>query len=63
MLRLNLFSISPFPASVRTLDALHLASLAFLRGRGREVELATYDGGMAEAAEAMGFGLWEAVEA
>lgn len=49
----------PFPAAVRTLDALHLASLAFLRERGRGVALATYDGRLAEAATAMGIPLAE----
>jgi len=47
----------PFPVVVRTLDALHLASLAFLRERGREVALAAYDGRLAEAAGAMGIPL------
>ena len=36
-------ALEPFPVKVRTLDALHLASLEFLRGLGQEVELATYD--------------------
>jgi hypothetical protein len=36
-------ALEPFPVSVRTLDALHLASVEFLRGRGVSVELATYD--------------------
>lgn len=36
-------ALEPFPVSVRTLDALHLASVDFLRGRGVTVELATYD--------------------
>jgi predicted nucleic acid-binding protein len=36
-------ALEPFPVSVRTLDALHLASVEFLRGRGVAVELATYD--------------------
>ena len=44
----------PFPVPVRTLDALHLATLAFLRERGRAVRLATYDQRMLRAAEAMG---------
>lgn len=47
----------PFPVSVRTLDSLHLASLTFLRERGKPVELATYDLRMAEAASRMGIGL------
>ena len=36
-------ALEPFPVSVRTLDALHLASVEFLRGRGVTIELATYD--------------------
>lgn len=44
----------PFPVPVRTLDALHLATLSFLRERGREVRLATYDARMVEVAAAMG---------
>lgn len=47
-------ALHPFPIRVRTLDALHLASMSFLRERGHEVTLATYDERMAEAAEAMG---------
>jgi predicted nucleic acid-binding protein len=44
---------APFPSSVRTLDALHLASVAFLGAHGHAVTLATYDEGMARAADAM----------
>lgn len=47
----------PFPMAVRTLDALHLASVSFLREHGKEVSLATYDVRMAEAAHAMGIPL------
>ncbi len=43
-------ALDPFPVSVRTLDALHLASLQFLRDRGQSVELASYDNRMANAA-------------
>jgi predicted nucleic acid-binding protein len=42
----------PFPLSVRTLDALHLATVEFLRGMG-DVRLATYDERMARVAAAM----------
>jgi predicted nucleic acid-binding protein len=49
---------APFPAPVRTLDALHLASAAFLREHGTRVELATYDERLAVAAEAMGLRLY-----
>lgn len=46
-------ALEPFPVPVRTLDALHLASIAFLLGRGQTVELASYDGRLLEAAEAL----------
>ena len=43
-------ALEPFPAPVRTPDALHLASLEFLREKGQEVTLAAYDHRMLEAA-------------
>jgi hypothetical protein len=39
-----------FPLEVRTLDALHLASLRFLIDQGQSVALATYDRRMLAAA-------------
>ena len=50
-------ALEPFPSEVRTLDALHLASIEFLRGQGQSVELATYDARMADAAQALGIAL------
>jgi predicted nucleic acid-binding protein len=47
----------PFPRDVRTLDALHLASLDFIRRRDSSVQLATYDTRQAAVAAAMGVGL------
>jgi len=47
-------ALEPFPAPVRTLDALHLASIEFLRGRGQEVRLASYDRRLNAVAEQMG---------
>jgi hypothetical protein len=47
-------ALDPFPVPVRTLDALHLASLEFLRGQHQRVELASYDDRMLVAARAMG---------
>lgn len=44
-------ALAPFPVPVRTLDALHLASIEYLRGRRLEVSLATYDDRMRAAAE------------
>src|SRR5574341_1287002 len=46
-------ALEPFPAPVRTLDALHLASMEFLRARGQEVRLASYDDRMLTAARAL----------
>lgn len=48
-------ALEPFPLPVRTLDALHLASLHFLRERDPKIRLATYDGRQADAAGRMGF--------
>jgi predicted nucleic acid-binding protein len=47
-------ALEPFPRAVRTLDALHLASIEFLRGQGQAVQLASYDKRMTEAARALG---------
>jgi hypothetical protein len=43
-------ALEPFPAPVRTLDALHLASIEFLRAQGQRVELASYDERLVAAA-------------
>jgi predicted nucleic acid-binding protein len=51
-------ALEPFPLPVRTLDALHLASAAFLRDRGQRLELATYDARMAEAVQRIGIPLF-----
>ncbi len=48
---------TPFPTPIRTLDALHLATADFLRREGFNLEIATYDGRMRDAARAMGFAL------
>jgi predicted nucleic acid-binding protein len=47
-------ALEPFPAPVRTLDALHLASIEFLRARGQKVELASYDDRLIAAARRLG---------
>jgi predicted nucleic acid-binding protein len=46
--------LEPFPIALRTLDALHLATMDFLRRRGEEIELASYDSRMLAAARALG---------
>lgn len=47
-------ALEPFPAPVRTLDALHLASALFLRERDSSLALATYDDCLESAARAVG---------
>jgi predicted nucleic acid-binding protein len=46
-------ALEPFPEPVRTLDALHLASIEFLRGRRLDLRLATYDRRLRALAQAM----------
>jgi len=46
-------ALEPFPCPVRTLDALHLASLEFLREREQAVSLASYDERMVGCAMAL----------
>ena len=48
-------AIEPFPTSVRTFDALHLASMLYLRDQGENVTVATYDDRLAAGARALGF--------
>ncbi len=43
----------PFPVAVRTLDALHLASIEFMRSLGQGVELASYDERLLAGARAL----------
>jgi hypothetical protein len=44
-------ALEPFPVALRTLDALHLATMHFLRGNGEPIELASYDGRLVVAAQ------------
>jgi len=50
-------ALDPFPLPVRTLDALHLASLEFLRSQGQEVSLASYDERMVAVAKRLGISI------
>jgi predicted nucleic acid-binding protein len=45
----------PFPIRVRTLDAIHLASMEFLRQRGQRPRLAAYDQRLIQAAVRLDF--------
>ena len=50
-------AVEPFPILVRTLDALHLASIEFLRAQGQSVVLATYDDWQRTAARRLGIAI------
>ena len=50
-------ALEPFPSPVRTLDALHLASMEFLRANGQTVQLASYDRRLLGAARSMHFAI------
>lgn len=52
-------ALEPFPVPVRTLDALHLASLDFLKGLGQRPVLATYDVRLSAAASALGIVIFD----
>jgi predicted nucleic acid-binding protein len=47
-------ALEPFPISVRTLDAIHLATMDFIRGSDEPVQLASYDNRLIAAAQALG---------
>ncbi len=47
-------AVEAFPAPVRSLDALHLASMDFLRRSGQKLTLASYDGCLTAAAATIG---------
>ena len=47
-------ALEPWPAPVRTLDALHLATVEYLRRQGETVEMASYDSRLLTAAQALG---------
>jgi predicted nucleic acid-binding protein len=46
-------ALEAFPKPVRTLDALHLASMDFLRNQGQSVTLASYDERLISGARAL----------
>jgi len=50
-------ALHPFPIRIRTLDALHLATMESLRSRGETVELAAYDNRLVAGAQALGIPL------
>jgi len=52
-------AMEPYPTAVRTLDALHLASIEFLRTHGQQVSLASYDARLSAAARKLGISLFD----
>jgi len=46
-------ALEPWPAEIRTLDALHLATVEHLRSLGGSIELASYDARLVDAARAV----------
>ena len=50
-------ALEPFPVPVRTLDALHLASVIFLRNQHQDVSLASYDERLGAVAARLGIPL------
>jgi predicted nucleic acid-binding protein len=46
-------ALAPFPVAVRTLDALHLATMTYLHAQGQQVELSSYDNRLIAAAAAL----------
>jgi hypothetical protein len=47
-------AMEPFPTPIRTLDALHLSTIDFVRNRRETIELASYDNRLIAAAQALG---------
>ena len=52
-------ALDPFPSPLRTLDALHLASVHFLREHGQSVQVASFDGRLRSAAATLRLELYE----
>lgn len=52
-------AMEPFPAPLRTLDAMHLATAAFLRSEARAIKFASYDNRLIAAARALDFPIAE----
>jgi hypothetical protein len=52
-------ALEPFAIAVRTLDALHLASIEFLRSRRQTVELASLDERLLAGGRALGISIYQ----
>lgn len=51
-------ALQPFPVPVRTLDAIHLSALEFVRAQRQNVQLASYDERLLSAARRLGIAVW-----
>jgi predicted nucleic acid-binding protein len=51
-------ALQPFPVPVRTLDAIHLSALEFVRAQKQNVQLASYDERLLSAARLLGIAVW-----
>ena len=52
-------ALRPFPVPVRTLDAIHLSALEFVREQKQSVQLASYDERLLTAARLLGIAVWD----
>jgi predicted nucleic acid-binding protein len=52
-------ALEQFPVAVRTLDALHLSSMEFLRTRRQTVVLASFDERLLAGARALGISIYQ----
>ena len=52
-------ALEPFSVPLRTLDALHLATMDHLRGRGESMTLASYDKRILAGARTLGIPIYE----
>jgi hypothetical protein len=50
-------ALKPFPTPIRTLGALHLSTIEYVRNRRETVELASYDTRLLAAAQALGISI------
>ena len=52
-------ALQPFPIPVRTLDAIHLSALEFVRAQNQTVQLASYDERLLTGARYLGIPIWQ----
>ncbi len=52
-------ALEPFPIPVRTLDAIHLAAIEFIRLQGPDIRLASYDDRLVRVARRLGIAEWD----